>query len=125
MARNLTTTARTTTAARVDALWALAERDLQATRDATHGWFARLTRDFGPPETAAEIEELFALGIPPHPAGPSRGHREHHLPDGIDAAPVPPADDVDLARKTWLNGKGGYPLIAHWYETAEPSGMER
>lgn len=26
---------------------------------------------------------------------------------------------VHLARKTWNNGKGGYTVIAHWYETVE------
>ncbi|MFF2087049.1 hypothetical protein ACFVVM_25015 [Nocardia sp. NPDC058176] len=219
MTRNITT-GSATVAARVAGLRELAANDAQAAQDATLGWFARLTRDFGKPGTTAEIEELFALGTPPRPVGPSRGHLigwgdwagidpagrvlftaikavcerfdssrfwlgKKYNPQGnstnqftalfanvarfvlpglltkvgdvyeglemityvegaysspgtdaliLDFAPIESnpklgrnirdevveiVPGVHLARKTWNNGKGGYPLIAHWYETVE------
>ncbi|MEV6280772.1 hypothetical protein [Nocardia sp. NPDC051832] len=224
MAQKTTSTSPIT--ARVEALRALAEHDLQSAQDATLGWFARLTRDFDKPETQIEIEELFALGTPPQPVGPSRGHiigwgdwdgidavgrvvftvvravcdrigserfwlgkkynpagdstnqfttlfgsvarflfpgvlsRTDGLYEGLDmvtyvegaySSPgtqalildfspiesnpkqgrnirdevVQIVPGVHLARKTWHNGKGGYPLIAHWYETVEIAGTAR
>ncbi|MEU1207997.1 hypothetical protein [Nocardia sp. NPDC005825] len=220
MAQNTNTITVSPVAARVTELRTLADTDLQGAQDAVLGWFARLTRDFDKPETKAEIAELFALGTPPHPVGPSRGHvigwgdwegldpvgraiftvikaacvrvdssnfwlgkkynaqgdstnqftrgfgavarfvfpglltRVGGLYEGLDmityveGAYSSPGTDalildfspiesnpqrfrnirdevvqivpgVHLARKTWNNGKGAYPLIAHWYETVE------
>lgn len=219
-----TTTTTSLVADRVARLRALADTDLQAAQDATLGWFARLTADFDRPEIKAEIEELFALGTPPHPVGPSRGHvigwgdwagidpagravftvikavctrvdsskfwlGKKYNPDGnstnqftarfggifrfafpgllsktgglyegldmvtyvegaysspgtnaliLDFSPIESnpklgrnirdevvqiVPGVHLARKTWHNGKGGYPLIAHWYETVDVPGQ--
>ncbi|UGT38747.1 hypothetical protein LTV02_21760 [Nocardia yamanashiensis] len=73
MARN-TISATSQVETRLAALRGLADTDAQAAQDAAIGWLTRLTRDFGLPGTAAEIDELFALGTPPHPVGPSRGH---------------------------------------------------
>ncbi|MFD5177548.1 hypothetical protein ACFWM1_17190 [Nocardia sp. NPDC058379] len=221
-----TTDSTSTVARRLTVLRAQADTDPQAARDAVLGWFARLTRDYAQPEIKDEIAELFALGTPPHPVGPSRGHvigwadwqgidptgralftvikavctrvdssrfwlgkkynaegnstnewtplfgtvarflfpgvlrRVGGLYEGLEmvtyvekaysspgtnalildfstvaANPklgrsirdevVQIIPGVHLARKTWHNGKGGYPVIAHWYETLDTTGGAR